>query len=92
MISAGMLLICTVLLLVTNHLSLSDGLYEVTSAIATVGLSRDVTPTLNVCGKLLIILCMYLGRVGPITMFMFFGQRAANRNNVRYADAEIIVG
>ena len=92
MISAGMLLICTVLLLVTNHLSLSDGLYEVTSAIATVGLSRDVTPTLNICGKLLIILCMYLGRVGPITMFMFFGQRAANRNNVRYADAEIIVG
>ena len=91
-ISVGMLLICTVLLLVTNHLSLSDGLYEVTSAIATVGLSRDVTPTLNVCGKLLIILCMYLGRVGPITMFMFFGQRAANRNNVKYADAEIIVG
>lgn len=91
-ISAGMLLICTVLLLVTNHLSLSDGLYEVTSAIATVGLSRDVTPTLNVCGKLLIILCMYLGRVGPITMFMFFGQRAAKRNNVKYADAEIIVG
>ena len=91
-ISAGMLLICTVLLLVTNHLSLSDGLYEVTSAIATVGLSRDVTPTLNVFGKLLIVLCMYLGRVGPITMFMFFGQRAANRNNVKYADAEIIVG
>lgn len=91
-IGVGMLLFCTVLLLVTNHLSLSDGLYEVTSAIATVGLSRDVTPVLNVFGKILIILCMYLGRVGPITMFMFFGQRAANRNNVKYADAEIIVG
>lgn len=92
MISLGMLLLCTVLLLATNQVSLSDGLYEVTSAIATVGLSRDLTPTLNGFGKILIILCMYLGRVGPITMFMFFGQRAANRNTVKYADAEIIVG
>ena len=70
----------------------TDGVFEVTSAIATVGLSRDVTPGLNVIGKLIIILCMYLGRVGPITMFMFFGQRATNHNSVKYADAEIIVG
>ena len=52
-----------VLLLATNPLSLSDGVFEVTSAIATVGLSRDVTPGLNVIGKVIIIVCMYLGRV-----------------------------
>ena len=91
-IGFGTLILFSVLLLATNPLSLSDGVFEVTSAIATVGLSRDVTPGLNVIGKLIIILCMYLGRVGPITMFMFFGQRATNHNSVKYADAEIIVG
>lgn len=92
MISIGMLFVSTILLLLTNHLTLSDALYEVTSAIATVGLSRDVTPALNIFGQILIIICMYLGRVGPITMFIFFGQRANNKNAVKYADAEIIVG
>ena len=91
-IGFGTLILFSVLLLATNPLSLSDGVFEVTSAIATVGLSRDVTPELNVIGKVIIILCMYLGRVGPITMFMFFGQRATNHNSVKYADAEIIVG
>ena len=91
-IGFGTLILFSVLLLATNPLSLSDGVFEVTSAIATVGLSRDVTPGLNVIGKVIIIVCMYLGRVGPITMFMFFGQRATNHNSVKYADAEIIVG
>ena len=81
-IGLGTLILFSVLLLATNPLSLSDGVFEVTSAIATVGLSRDVTPGLNVIGKVIIILCMYLGRVGPITMFMFFGQRATNHNTV----------
>lgn len=48
--------------------SLIDILYETTSAIATVGLSRDLTGQLNVPGQLIIITLMYLGRIGPISM------------------------
>lgn len=91
MISGLVFFIFTVMLLVSNQLSLADGAFEVASAIATVGLSRDITATLNTFGRILIIICMYLGRVGPITMFIFFGQRAGNKNSVHYADAEIIV-
>ena len=90
-ISGLVFFIFTVLLLVSNHLSLADGAFEVASAIATVGLSRDVTTLLNTFGRILIIICMYLGRVGPITMFIFFGQRAGNKNSVHYSEAEIIV-
>ncbi len=90
-ISGLVFLVFTVLLMVSNHLSLTDGSFEVASAIATVGLSRDITPLLNTFGRILIIICMYLGRVGPITMFIFFGQRAGNKNLVHYADAQIIV-
>lgn len=50
------------------NLSLADVLYEITSAAATVGLSRGVTGTLNMAGKWIVISTMYLGRIGPITM------------------------
>ena len=47
---------------------LADILYEITSAVATVGLSRGLTPQLNVTGKWIVILTMYLGRIGPLTL------------------------
>lgn len=46
----------------------SDIIFEVYSALGTVGLSRDLTPTLGAAGKVIIILCMYIGRVGPISV------------------------
>ena len=56
-----------------------DILYEVTSALATVGLTRNLTGTLNVIGKFIIIVTMYLGRIGPITMMLAFTMKKAKR-------------
>ena len=50
------------------ELSLSAVLFEIVSATATVGLSMDVTPTLGTAAKLVIILTMYIGRLGPLTI------------------------
>ena len=50
------------------QLSLSAVLFEIVSATATVGLSMDVTPTLGTAAKLVIILTMYIGRLGPLTI------------------------
>ena len=47
---------------------LADILYEITSAAATVGLSRGLTSQLNTAGKWIVILTMYLGRIGPLTL------------------------
>ncbi len=49
-------------------LALSDILFEVTSAFGTVGLSTGITPDLGVDSKLLSILIMYIGRLGPLTV------------------------
>ncbi|MGN0438875.1 MAG: TrkH family potassium uptake protein [Lachnospiraceae bacterium] len=92
MISFAMILIFSILLMLTNDLSMTDSTFEVVSAIATVGLSRDITPTLNTFGKICIIICMYLGRIGPISMFIFFGQKASSKNAVHHAQAKIMVG
>ena len=50
------------------HLSLSAVLFEIVSATATVGLSMDVTPTLGTAAKLVVIVTMYIGRLGPLTL------------------------
>lgn len=46
--------------------------FEAASALGTVGLSMGITATLTVLGKLVIILLMYIGRVGPLTFGMAF--------------------
>ena len=45
--------------------------FEAVSAMATVGLSANVTPTLTVVGKVVIILLMYIGRIGVITCLLY---------------------
>lgn len=55
--------------------SFSDLVFEITSAIGTAGLSRGFTSSLNLAGKILICLYMYLGRVGPISMAIAFSFR-----------------
>ena len=44
-------------------------LFEVTSALGTVGLSLGITPSLDGIGKIIIMLTMFIGRVGPLTLF-----------------------
>jgi len=43
-------------------------LFEATSAFGTVGLSTGVTQSLSILGKFIIIVTMFIGRIGPLTM------------------------
>jgi trk system potassium uptake protein TrkH len=52
----------------TDRVLLVRGAFESVSALGTVGLSMGLTPTLTVAGKVVIILLMFLGRVGPLTL------------------------
>lgn len=87
------------LLLLAGAMSLSllDGLpfleaaYEVGSALGTVGLSMGATPGLSPVSSLLIILFMYLGRVGILTFSIAFLTRRAD-SRLRYPTADIMIG
>ena len=72
MVSFGVLLVLLTALCAVQPGNLIDCLYEMVSAIATVGLTRDFTASLNTAGQLIIILAMYLGRIGPISLALFF--------------------
>ena len=66
-------------------------LFEVTSAFATVGLSMGLTPELSDIGKILIMLTMFAGRVGPLTIaFAVTMQR--NPDPFRYPKGKIMIG
>lgn len=92
-ISAAVLFVSTLLLMSVENFSFLEVLYETTSAIATVGLTRGITPELSTVGKLIIIFTMYLGRIGPITMALAFVMRPNNPINAReLPEKKIIVG
>ena len=82
----------TVLLMATNNASVIDILYETVSATATVGLSRNFTSSLNVVGKFIIIITMYLGRVGPISLAVALGSKKESQNVISEPTEEISVG
>ena len=92
LISISALFVSTLLLLAFCDGSAMDILFETTSAIATVGLSRDFTPTLNLLGKIVIIITMYLGRTGPATMAIAFGLRTDKNKAIQYPQEDIKLG
>jgi len=60
----------------TEQLGFRQLLFEVVSASATVGLTTGITPDLSIAGKLTIIVIMYVGRLGPLTLAYALTQRA----------------
>ncbi len=72
------------------HLDLRDIVFEIVSAFGTVGLSTGITPDLTVASKLLSILIMYIGRLGPLTIaslwYFTYGERT------QFAEGNIAIG
>ena len=91
-ISFGMLIISMSALSFAQGGDFLDSLFEVTSAIATVGLTRGMTTQLNDIGKMIIILTMYIGRIGPISLALFFNAGTGKEVNRRYPKGKILVG
>lgn len=89
--SLSTLFLLTMALLAVEHSNFLDTLYEMTSAIATVGLSRGLTGTLGPVGKLIVTATMYLGRIGPITFALAFNSRKP-LDNITYSESRIIIG
>lgn len=76
----------------TAQVPFIDALYESVSALATVGLTAGVTPNLGILAQLMIVLFMFFGRVGVLTISLGFlmGDKAEDR--FRYADTNLLIG
>jgi len=66
--------------------------YEIFSATGTVGLSRALTSSLNVPGMIVVMIGMYAGRIGPISMALFFSTSNSEKNEIKFSSGHFIVG
>jgi trk system potassium uptake protein TrkH len=78
-------------LLASGACSPDDLLFETISAAATVGLSTGLTSDLSPLGKICIIFCMFIGRLGPMTVALVIGGKDV-RQAIKYPREEIVVG
>ncbi|MBQ4527221.1 MAG: potassium transporter KtrB [Clostridia bacterium] len=90
--SFTVMFVSTLLLCTVSDGAFLDILYETVSATATVGLTRNFTSTLGLLGKLIIILTMYFGRVGPISLAVAFNSKKGSENIIANPVEEISVG
>ena len=82
----------SLLLAAFTDFSLIDILYETVSATATVGLTRNLTSSLNVPGMIVIILTMYFGRVGPISLLIAFNTKSSGENSIKNPVEDVSIG
>ena len=68
--------------------------FEVFSAFGTVGLTMGITPTLAVGSKIILIILMFFGRLGPITLFQIFQTQVDNEKTLHYHEVQtdVIIG
>ena len=76
----------------TSPLDLADALFESVSAIGTVGLSAGGTARMSVPAQFLIMLLMYFGRVGVLTISMGFLKKKPAGEKYRYVNTELLIG
>lgn len=89
--SLALVISVTMFLSVTEKADFLTNLFEATSAFATVGLTMGLTTKLTFWGKIAIVLTMYAGRVGPLTIAFAVAQKQ-EKAVYRYAEEKIIVG
>jgi trk system potassium uptake protein TrkH len=73
--------------------SAADVMFEVSSALGTVGLSTGLTPHLTGFGKIVLILCMYIGRIGPLTLVLSVVHKSRTANErIQFPNEEVLIG
>lgn len=76
----------------TSPVGLTEGLFESVSALATVGLTTGITTSLSIPAQLLIILYMFFGRVGILTISLGFLMGNQAQERYRYANTNLLIG
>lgn len=91
-ILTGLAMFGAVFITATSPVGFTDALFEAVSALATVGITAGATTRLSVAAQILMMVYMYFGRVGVLTISLGFlmGDRAQER--FRYAQANLLIG
>ena len=90
---AAILISSTAINLLEPSVTFLEAVYECTSAFATVGLSLSVTPTLSVVSKIILMILMFAGRLGMLTIsYALLTDRRRRNNTLRYPETDLLIG
>jgi trk system potassium uptake protein TrkH len=81
----------TFLVILTHNFKFEDVLFEVSSALGTVGISTGITGDLNTFGKLVVIVLMFIGRLGVLTFGLAIWSKAVNDDDTILVKEDIAV-
>lgn len=90
-LSLSLVIIMTILLSYTEGEDFIKVLFEVVSAFGTVGLSTGITSSLSIAGKMIIIITMFTGRIGPLGLALALIQKRESEM-IRFPEEKIMVG
>jgi trk system potassium uptake protein TrkH len=90
-ISVGFVAMMVLLLTITENKDFLKLLFEATSAFGTVGLSTGITPELSPAGRVIIMVTMFVGRIGPLALAISLAQRQRT-SLFRYPQGTIRIG
>ena len=76
----------------TSPVGFADGLYETVSALGTVGLTAGATPRLSLIARFMIMVFMYFGRVGLLTISFGFLRNKPSGEKFKYANTDLLIG
>jgi len=91
-VALAVIVVVTFTLLVTEGQPLMAVLFEATSAFGTVGLSMGITDQLTTVGRTVIIMTMFIGRLGPIVLAGAIASSQQRKQRFRHPSERIIVG
>jgi len=90
-ISVGFIAIVVFLLTITEQKDFLELLFEATSAFSTVGFTTGITPELSTAGRVIIMVTMFAGRIGPLALAISLAQRQ-HHTMFRYPQGNIRIG
>ena len=91
MLSVGLVFATSLVVATYERVGFTNILFETVSAFGTVGLSRGLTQGLTAPSKVAIIITMFLGRIGPLTLGLAISQRVQEQT-YRYPTERVMIG
>ena len=85
-------IILFLLILLEPDINVMNLLFELVSAFGTVGVTRNLTPYLGNISKILVIITMFVGRVGPLTIVSALSLKKIKSGKYKYPEENILIG
>jgi len=85
-----LIIITTFVLTLSEHNTFIENFFESVSAFGTVGLSMGITPDLSLIGKIMVIITMFIGRVGPLTLALVLSHKS--EADIIYPNGDVMIG